>query len=350
MSAACLVPATLDAVQMYVKGRTSSSGAVEWRIVVWQGGEWVILGALIPITYVLGRRFPLRGGHLGRHMGVHLVGALILCLGWAGIGIAMGALLGSTPDRLLGWIMTSLPWSVFMYFTALGCVHAFTYFAEARERDALAARLAAQVAEARLAALRMQFNPHFLLNSLNAALVLVRDRDTANAERTLELLGDVLRQVLQSDAQQEVRLADELRFLDDYLALEQIRFSDRLHVDRDVPPPLIDALVPQFILQPLVENALRHGIGASLTGGTIVIAAHADGDDLVLAVSDNGAGLSAGGAPNGRGVGLRNVRERLATLYGDRASLALTTRADSPGAEAVVRLPLRFHEPSSSAR
>ena len=113
-----------------------------------------------------------------------------------------------------------------------------------------------------------------------------------------------------------MRLDEELRFLDDYLAVEQIRFSDRLRIVRAVETGLLDALVPQFILQPLVENALRHGIGPSVTGGTIEIGARLDGDDLVLSVSDDGPGI--GEEPNAAGVGLRNTRERIMTLYGAR--------------------------------
>lgn len=338
LSAACIVPAILDSLQAYLKGRFGEQGAANWRWVAWQGGEWLILGALIPITYVLGRRFPLRQPHLVRHLMVHAGGALLLCIGWASIGIAFGTLLDTVPAQLVSWMLTTLPWGVFMYFTTLGCVLAVEYFIEAREREAQAARLAAQVAEARLAALRMQFNPHFLFNSLNALLVLVRDRDTVNAERMLELLSEVLRQVLRADSRQEVRLEEELRFLDDYLAVEQIRFSDRLKIVHAVDRRLSDAVVPQFILQPLVENALRHGIGRSMAGGTIEIGARLEGEELVLWVSDDGAGMAA--VPNASGVGLRNTRERLATLYGAGALLELAPRPGG-GAVAQLRMPYR---------
>jgi LytS/YehU family sensor histidine kinase len=117
-----------------------------------------------------------------------------------------------------------------MYFAVLGCVYAFSYFIEAREREAHALRLAAQLAEARLEALRMQLNPHFLFNSLNAIAVLVRDQNTAAASRVLELLGDILRRVLRSEQSHEIELGEELRFVEEYLAIEQVRFSDRLRV------------------------------------------------------------------------------------------------------------------------
>jgi two-component system, LytTR family, sensor kinase len=338
MSAACLVPAILDVVQSYLQGRIDPESAPGWRWLLWSGFEWIILGALIPITYFLGQRFPLRQPHVARNLAVHAVGAALLCVGWAGLGIVFGKLLGTVPASLSSWMLRTVPWGVFMYFTSLGCVHAVTYFVEVREREAQAARLAAQVAEARLSALRMQLHPHFLFNSLNALLVLVRDHDTKNAERMLELLSDVLRQVLRGDTRQEVRLDEELRFLDDYLAVEQIRFSDRLKIVRAVQPTLLDAMVPQFILQPLVENALRHGIGRSVAGGTIEIGARLEGDDLVLWVSDDGPGVSD--APNALGVGLGNTRERIVTLYGARAGLELTERPGG-GTLAQLRIPYR---------
>jgi signal transduction histidine kinase len=338
LSAASLVPAILEIVQSYFQWRLNPENAPGWRWVLWSALEWVVLGVLIPLTYFLGRRFPLRQPGLGRNLAIHAVGALLMCVGWAGIGLGVGTLLGTTPASLASWMLRTVPWGVFMYFTTLGCVHALTYFAEVREREALAARLAAQVAEARLTALRTQINPHFLFNSLNALLVLIRDKDTKNAERMLELLGELLRQVLTSDERPEVPLEEELRFLDDYLAIAQIRFSDRLRIVRSISADVTDGLVPQFILQPLVENALRHGIGESVSGGTIEIGAAREGDSLVLWIADDGPGVST--PPNAAGVGLRNTKERIGTMYGERASLELVPRAGG-GTIARLRIPLR---------
>jgi two-component system, LytTR family, sensor kinase len=339
LSAACLVPAVLDAFQIWLKARTEGDGRVEWNWVVWQGGEWIILGTLIPLAYVLGRRYPLRRPLSWRAVTVHTVGALALCVGWATLGMGMGMLLGTAPPTLRSWMLTSLPWSVFMYFATLGCVHAFTYFVEARERESQAARLSAQLAEARLQALRTQLHPHFLFNSLNAVLVLVRDRDTAAAARMLERLGELLRRLLRADAATTLPLADEMAFIDDYLAIEQERFSDRLTVEREVAPGVEGARVPPFVLQPLVENALRHGIAPSERGGRVTIAARRDGDDLVLSVTDTGVGPR--GAIPGTGVGIRNLRERLETMYGSRTSVTLQPRAEG-GAVATIRLPLEM--------
>jgi LytS/YehU family sensor histidine kinase len=187
----------------------------------------------------------------------------------------------------------------------------------------------------------MQLHPHFLFNSLNAITVLVRDRDTVAAGRMLDLLSDVLRQVLRSEQAHEVSLADELRFLERYLAIEQVRFSDRLTVRFDVEDTLLDAAVPEFLLQPLVENALRHGIAQRADAGAVEVSARRDDDTLVLSVTDNGPGPHAGHRDgNGNGLGLANMRERLTNLYGSRAQLELRA-APQGGTVATVTIPFR---------
>jgi two-component system, LytTR family, sensor kinase len=342
--AACLVPAVLDGFQAYMQARLDGQ-PTSWQFVIFSGTEWLFLAALTPIAYYLGRRLPLRRETLGRNLAIHLGGALLLCTGWASLGVALRYVLGMVgqnnplPKHLASWMLTSLPWSVFMYFTVLGCVYAFIYFSEAREREAQAARLAAQLAESRLSALRMQLNPHFLFNSLNAIGVLVRDQKTAAATRMIELLGDVLHTVLRSDPRHEIPLRDEVAFLERYLAIEQVRFSDRLHVQWQIDDDLQGALVPEFVLQPLVENALRHGIAKRSDAGMLEISARRDGESLVLTVSDDGAGLPESPEPR-MGVGLTNVRERLRTLYGDAAQLDLAPRVGG-GAVATVELPFR---------
>lgn len=342
IAAACLVPAVLDAAQQYLKARLGGQPG-RWQEAAFQGTEWLFLGALTPITYHLARRFPLRRETWKRSLWAHVAGALTLCVGWASLGIGLGLLLDTYPAQgdlrqaYAGWVLTSVPWSVFMYFTVLGCVYAFTYFNEARERETQASRLAAQLAEARLGALRMQLNPHFLFNSLNTVAVLVREQDTRGASRVLELLGDVLHEVLRTDQAHVVALADELRFLEQYLAIEQVRFPDRLRVTWSIDDRARNALVPGFILQPLVENAIRHGVARRADAGRIEISASIVDGTLGLSVRDDGAGLDERTA---EGVGLSNTRERLHTLYGDAARLTLQTPAGG-GTEAIIELPYR---------
>jgi len=326
-----------------VQGRLGSREPATWRSLLFEGGDWLVYAALTPGVFWFAHRYPLARGTLARRIPIHLAAAVLLCAGWALGGILLsGVLYGSTPygGGVVGWFFTSLPFGVAVYFAVLGVEHAVRYFVEARQRETQAARLSAQLAEARLGALRMQMQPHFLFNSLNAITVIVRDRDTATATRMLEQLGEMLRRVMRSDRPQEVTLAEELDFVGQYLAIEQVRFSDRLRPAFDVDPAVRGAAVPEFLLQPLVENALRHGLAKRVSATLLRIEARREGDDLVLSVTDDGPGPEPGEAEPAEGVGLGNTRERLVTLYGGRATLTLA-RTPGGGARATVRLPYR---------
>ena len=335
------MPALLSAFTTYLNSRFGR-GNTDWGLVAFAGGMWLAFGVLTPIPYFLAGRCPLRRELLGQNVLLHLLGALSLCLAWTSLGVFLAVLLNRRPPQepltryFLGWILTNLPWSMLLYFTVLGCIYAFSYYREARERESQQARLAAQLAEARLGALRMQLNPHFLFNSLNAITVLVRDERTVDAARMLELLSGVLRQVLQSGTRQTVKLDEELSFTERYLAIEQVRFSDRLQVRWSIDPAVRDALVPEFILQPLVENAIRHGIARRSELGLIEITAGEQKGELVLSVRDNGPGYYPGSAV---GVGLSNSRARLETLFGDKAKLQVSN-AEEGGTIAIMSFPL----------
>jgi hypothetical protein len=352
IAASCVVPAILDGWQSYMQWRLGGGDGSPWAGVAFQAGEWIILGSLTPIVYLLAMRFPPRPPRLARHLLVHLGGALVLCVGWASAGIGLRAMLGILPERMrlvdhaASWMLTSLPWSVFMYFAILGSVLAFAYFFESREREATAARLEAQVAASRLGALRMQLRPHFLFNSLNAVAVLVRDRRTEEAARVVEQLSDILRQLLAGENEQEVPLSREVALLRKFLAIEEVRFSDRLNVVWRIDPSTEEALVPSFALQPLVENALRHGVAAMSEPGTVAIDTRVEGDDLVVRVSNDVPDAGSRAERQGSGVGIRNTRERLATMYGERAGLSLD---EEPGrVTAIMRLPFRTSTSPSS--
>jgi len=291
------------------------------RSLIWQGGDWLLYGALTPIIWRLARRYPLR-----HHVALHVVASLVSCAAWAGSGAVLRRLLIPGPEGaitgqfLVSWFFITLPFGVAVYFAVVGAERAVFYFFESRE--------------ARLTALRAQLNPHFLFNSLNAVGVLVRDRDTETASRVIEELGTMLHELLEPDAKHEVTLAEELAFLNRYLVIEQIRFSDRLRPTFDIAPDTLGAAVPALVLQQLVENAVRHGIAKRTESGHVRISARRDGDSLVLTVSDDGPGLVS--SPGG--VGLANIRARLATLHGSRARVDLTSPAGG-GTVATVRLP-----------
>lgn len=343
IAATCLVPALLNTVTTFLTSRFTGRGTTDWRAVIFAGALWLTFGALTPIPYLLARRYPLRREVIVKAVLAHLTGALVLCIAWSSSGVLLAFLLNRRPaqETLLRyfayWVLTNLPWSVFLYFTVLGCIHAFTYYREARERESQQARLAAQLAEARLGALRMQLNPHFLFNSLNAITVLVRDQKAVDAAKMLELLSGILRQVLQSGKRQLITLDEELRFIEKYLAIEQVRFSDRLQVRWSIDEMLRDVLVPEFILQPLVENAVRHGVAKHSQPGLIDIAVSAANGEILLTVRDNGPGYYP---VSENGVGLANTRARLVTLFGTAAHLEVSN-AEGGGTIATVNFRLR---------
>ena len=351
--AAWLVPALLSGFDTYMQNRLEGHAA-EWQWVIFNGVDWLLYAVLTPVVFRASRRFPLRRPHIAGRVAIHIAGALAMCVAWAAMGTVLRLEIFPRAADLtvykvwlgfVSWVFTTLPFGVGVYFALVGIQHSFFYFAQARERETQAARLAAQLSEARLGALRMQLNPHFLFNSLNAITVLVRDGNTADASRMLELLSGVLRQVLQTDRGHETSLKDELDFLERYLAIEQVRFSDRLRPRIAIDASIARAAVPRFLLQPLVENALRHGIARRGDAGMVEIAGRREGETLVLTVRDDGPGLEATREPAG-GVGLSNTRERLEALYGERASLEVAN-AEGGGAIATVRLP--YHEVEGNA-
>ena len=339
ISSAWLAPALLAVMKEYVRSLLGTGDTPDVRLLLFEGVDWLIYGLLTPFVLLLARRYPLSRDTLTHRLPVHLIASVGLCAAWALLGWSLSFALfraGPYGGSVLDWFLTSLPFGVAVYFAVLGVEHALFYFVAVQERETHAARLEAQLAEARMGALRMQLQPHFLLNSLNAVTVIVRDRDTATATRVLEQLGDMLRRVMRPGRPQEVTLADELEFVRQYLGIETVRFSDRLHPTFAVAPAVQGAAVPEFLLQPLVENAVRHGL-AQREGATLLrIEARREDDQLVLSVTDDGPGP----LEPAEGVGLGATRERLATLYGERARLELTTSAGG-GARVTVRLPYR---------
>jgi LytS/YehU family sensor histidine kinase len=208
---------------------------------------------------------------------------------------------------------------------------------EATRLQAETAQLRAQLAEARLSALRSQIDPHFLFNTLNAVSALV-ERDPRGVRRMIARLSELLRHSLEGAGDAEITLRKEMEFVERYLEIMRIRFQGTLDVETEVDGEVLDALVPNLILQPLVENAVKHGVSRMKEGGRIHIAAWRDDGHVRLCVRDNGPGMN-GGAPR-EGVGVRNTRERLAQLYGGEQELALVP-AEGGGVEARVSLP--FH-------
>jgi len=226
------------------------------------------------------------------------------------------------------------------YVALLGLAHAGVFHQRYREREKQATVLESRLNEARLHALQAQLQPHFLFNTLNGVATLLR-RDPVAAEDMLTSLSDLLRIALSSSQRQEIPLREELDFLGRYLAIQRMRFGDRLESREEIEPAARDCLVPALVLQPLVENAIRHGLEPLGRPGWIRIAAACTGNQLNLVVEDNGIGLAAAAAnQRGNGVGLANVRERLAALYGPAQELQIAERPEG-GVTVRIRIPAR---------
>lgn len=226
------------------------------------------------------------------------------------------------------------------FWGLVGVAHALRFYERAKDRERREADLQARLAQARLQALRMQLNPHFLFNTLNSVASLVQE-DAKAAEEMIQSLSDLLRLTLNASDRQEITVREELHFLDRYLHIEQTRFGPRLRVAKQIEPAALDAIVPILILQPLVENAVKHGIESQLAPGVIGLTVEQVGDKLRLEVANSGRGLAA--APNGgvkEGVGLSNTRARLKELYGERGVLELRP-GKAGGFSAEIRLPWR---------
>jgi two-component system LytT family sensor kinase len=273
---------------------------------------WV-WGAFVPVVVLLARRW--RFENLGwRAVALHAGASVVLTLAQLVIGLVALALLvhdlvmiEGLPKVIRQNFHSSLP----TYFLILFVYYAFDY-------SGRAARLKASLSEARLAALKTQLNPHFLFNTLNSISSLMYT-DTDAADRMMTRLSDLLRSTIHNDGGQEVTLREELEFVERYLEIEKIRFEERLKVAFRVEPEAFDGLVPAFSLQPLVENALKHGIGRLESGGRVEIEGRRSNGHLLVRISDDGPGSSED--PVREGVGLTNTRSRLQELYGGAASL-----------------------------
>lgn len=238
----------------------------------------------------------------------------------------------------------------FFYWSILSVSYALERQARLRERELASSQLETQLVEADLQALKMQLHPHFLFNALHTIGSLVRTGDRDGAIRVVAGLGDLLRRLLDDTSQQEVPLRQELDFIRSYLDVEQVRFRDRLLVEMDVAPELLDAPVPHLILQPLVENAIRHGIAPHRAAGRVVVSAHAVGDRLELVVRDDGPGVArSAGAGTRPGIGLANTRARLQRLYDGDYELQVG-KGEQGGHVARITLPLRLALAAQDAR
>jgi signal transduction histidine kinase len=287
---------------------------------------WYSWALLVPGVVWMARRFRFERHTWRRAILFHILAVVVFTLLHVVLATsARGVILTYFTDRSFSWwlyfrerFFLNFDWEMMTYWAVVAFINARDYHRESQERELAAAQLQTQLAEAQLEALQRQLHPHFLFNTLNTIATLMH-RDVQAADEMLVQLSDLLRLTLDRVGTQQVPLTDEVDFLRKYLEIEQRRFGDRLQVHIDVDANVLDAPVPNLILQPLVENALRHGIGPKVAGGRVDVSARPEGGNLVLTVRDNGVGLS----PDKlnalhSGVGLSNTRSRLENLYGDR--------------------------------
>jgi signal transduction histidine kinase len=310
---------------------------------------WIVV---TPLMWLAFRRLPRTGAALVGAVAVHalLLAAVYMLQAFAAttIGHVTGHVRDVTTPLMLARMMVaeSLLYDLLIYLGLLAAFASIDLARRYRDRDRYAsqmeAQLRAQLSEARFAALQMQLQPHFLFNALNSIAMLVRRQQSAAALEVIVGFSELLRYLLDEAGTIDVPLSDEVRFATQYLEIERVRHGERLVVSVDVPPEVMRALVPNLLLQPLVENAIKHGIATRTGGGAVSIAAARDGAQLVLTVRNEGPRLPHDWSLDAAdGVGLRNVRARLAATVGEQASLVVCNSADGTGVEARVRLPYR---------
>jgi len=304
---------------------------------------WSYLWALTtPLVLWAASRLPIERNNWMRSALLHVPLSIVLsvfvtALGHVVLWLYWGWSLGRpfSFERMGRFVVANFSEGIGIYLLIALTSYAFSYYQKFRESQVQTLKLEAQLSQAQLHALKMQLHPHFLFNTLHSISALL-NKDTESARRMITRLGDFLRLTLDNSGSQEVTLQKEIEFLSCYLEIERIRFQDRLVTRVDVPHQALDAKVPNLILQPIVENALEHGVSKVDGEGRIEIAARRDDEDLLLTVRDNGAGVDNTQA----GVGLTNTRERLSQLYGDAARFQLSS-ADGGGTLASISIP--FH-------
>lgn len=344
MAALWAVPAAVALGQVYIE-QTLAGEPVAWRAALWTTlPNWALWALLTPAVVALAARFA-PGRAPAWQIAVALAAGASAALAAHALGnVAAFRLAGLPSDWTWGTFQTHYALRFHVNVVAFGLVVAATWavlaLARAREREGREARLQAALAEAELRALKAQVRPHFLFNALHAVGATVRAGDGDGAVTLLRQLGDLLRASLESDRAAEVPLARELDVVEQYLAVERARVGRRLAVTWDVDDGARHALVPPWSLQPLAENAVKHGVASHSDAASLTVRARVEGDRLRLAVADDGPG-PGGTASQGTGVGLSNLRARLDALYDGDARLTLRPGPDRRGAVAEIDLPLR---------
>lgn len=312
--------------------------------------QWWAWGLLVPAIIAIDRHLPIAVNKLGTRLAVHIVIGLPFTLIQSYVAAVLQVIVGvmAWPDAISSGplhdtMKGGFLWSLLVYLLVVGGWQAVQYSQHYLASQLRLERLERNFSEARLNALRMQLDPHFLFNALNTVSSLVVSQPKL-ARSMIEQLGDLLRLSLESGGRQQVRLSEELEFLGHYLAIQKTRFGDSMHVIIDVPAAARDIMVPSLILQPLVENAVRHGLSPRPGGGTVWVRVTIDNAWLRITVEDDGVGLGDGWTDDRVGLGLGVTRERIAMLHAtENAGLQIAPR-DGGGTRVRVSIPTRATE------
>ena len=353
-------PALLSSLQRWAGSELEGHPLSFWTIAASDWPGWYLWALLTPAIFELVRRFPFNAPNRMRDVIAHVAGWTVCLFLHATVTSAVARAMSTTGNEFgfaryvavsaLSW----LPSTFLLYVATVGVALWMRSVQRERKRHEESAQLGVALARAELSALRSQLHPHFLFNTLNTIAILIRERDTEASARLVTQLGDVLRYVLLGTRLNETALKDEVTLVHTYLEIERVRFGNRLQLNWAVPESLLEAIVPTLVLQPLVENALRHGIAERNEGGVVEIGARLHDGVLALWVADNGVAVlpqtigkvhtgnyNASASREAGGVGIRNTRERLARLYPDHSSFELS-RSDSGVTRAEIRLPYRI--------
>lgn len=307
--------------------------------------DWYVIALLSILPFALSRRFRLDGPQWWSRFFLHLVAGGLFSVLFVLIRSLVAVLqlpAGSASPDFLAMAQTLLvkTWhfNMLIYWVILSVAHALAFYRGFQEREARTAELERHLVEARLQALQMQLNPHFLFNTLHAISALMHE-NVDDADRMIARLSELLRHALESTDQHELTLENELSFLERYLDIEQTRFGERLEIQWSIDPVTRTLMVPNLILQPLVENAVQHGVEPYSAKGTVIIRSQIESDQLVLEVSNTGRAQEPIGIHEG--VGLSNTRSRLEQLYGENQSFTLESGLKDAAFKATIRLPIR---------
>lgn len=338
------IPALISALLTHTRMIQLQRETVFWKWLLDFSLSWYIWAALTPLVVWLGRRIAIERTDWLKPIALHLGFALVLSVFQISLAVVFSILVYAEPmnwnyvsGQIVPTIFGRLLSQLTVYFVILGVSYAIDYQRQSNERALRESELESELTTARLDALKQQLQPHFLFNTLNSISVLMQKGEISLANKVLGDLSDLLRQVLRKENRQLVPLAEELDFVRRYVAIEQVRYGERLQVIFEIPEDALFSHVPSFALQLLVENAIRHGVARKAESGKVRICANRADDRLQLRVVDDGVGID--GDQISEGVGISNARSRLLHLFGDNQRFEVSNN-ESGGVTALIEIPV----------